>query len=384
MGGMDANARKRAGERPPALADLPDLGAEEAGHAMSGPDEVSLPGEQVPEALARSRTPVPVPSIGEGTGNRFPELAGTTGTAPPFFEPLAGFMARTRNLPPTRWLLEGVVREAGRLLIVAAPNAGKTWLGIVIAKAAAEQGRRVFMILEEGGARPTSDRFKSLAIPEDAPIEVAHCRGFLLGDDPRRRNLIERLRAEDAPVLILDPLVSMFRGDENDTREMNQVRAHLDELVQANPRALIVLLHHTSKAGERGEGNAVYAGRGSTVIGGWADVALNLRHEQSPKGEGRVIFSVLVAKNRDGERDYRVRFDLSLGGNGLVCFAPDEGARSVDLRHAIGEALRAATKPLSGNALVQQLKRRKKDVQDALREMEGEGGECQRSCRVKD
>jgi hypothetical protein len=310
--------------------------------------------------------------MGEGTGNRFREPSGTTGTALLKFESLSAFRERARKLPPTRWLLDGFVPEAGRLLIVAAPNAGKTWLAILIAMAAAERGRRAFAILEEGGTRPTGDRFDMLAIPDDAPIEVAHCQGFLLGDATNRRQLVERLRDEDAPVLILDPFVSIFRGDENETRDMNQARAHLEELAQANQKALIVLLHHTSKAAESGAGAAVYAGRGSTVLGAWADVSLNLKHEQSPKGEGRVCFSVLVAKNRDGERDYRVRCELSLG-DGLVSFARDEEAQPVEIRDAVMEALKASEKPLSGNALIKQLKRRKGLVQEVLREMEQDG-----------
>jgi AAA domain len=326
-----------------------------------------------PNDAPRSRNgAVPVPSLGEGTGNQSPEPTGTAGTVPLIFESLAAFLERTRNLPPVRWLLEDVVPEAGRLLIVAAPNAGKTWLALIIAKEAAAKGRRVFAILEEGSARPTGDRFENLAIPGAAPIEVAHCRGFLLGDAASRLHMVERLRAEDAPVLILDPLVSMFRGDENDTREMNQVRAHLEELAQANQRALIVLLHHTSKAGERGEGAAVYAGRGSSVLGAWADVVLNLRHEQSPKGEGRVIFSVLVAKNRDGERDYRVRCEASLG-DGQVRFTREEGARLVELRHAIGEVLKVAKSFSSASALAQQIGRRKEEVLSAVKEMERAG-----------
>ncbi|WP_161606586.1 AAA family ATPase [Myxococcus xanthus] len=352
---MDANARRRAGERAPSLTNLPDLVAGEA-----------------QAVVANCREAVPVPPIGTGTGNRSPEPSGTVGTAPLTFEPLAAFLERTRSLPPVCWLVADVVPEAGRLLIVAAPNAGKTWLAFVIAKEAAALGRRVFAILEEGGPKPTANRFEDLAIPEDAPIDVAHCRGFLLGDAESRLHLVERLRGEDAPVLILDPLVSMFRGDENDTREMNQVRAHLEELAQANPKALIVLLHHTSKAGERGEGAAVYAGRGSTVLGGWADVTLNLRHEQSPKGEERVFFSVLVAKNRDGERDYRVRCEVSLG-DGLVSFAREDGSQSTELRNAIREALKASKEPPSATALARRLSRRKEDVLRAVKELEEEG-----------
>lgn len=56
------------------------------------------------------------------------------------------------NLPPARWLIGGVVPESGRRFVIAAPNAGKTWLALVIAKTAAALGRRVVAVLDEGSS----------------------------------------------------------------------------------------------------------------------------------------------------------------------------------------------------------------------------------------
>lgn len=117
--------------------------------------------------------------------------------------------------------------------------------------------------------------------------------------------------------MVLDPFASVFIGDENDTGAMNHAKAHLEELARVNARALLVLCHHTSKAGERGDGGpGMYAAPGSSILSGWADVQLNLKHQPAPKGSGRVVFIATVEKNRDGERGYKARVAISLGDGG--------------------------------------------------------------------
>src|SRR5207249_1771126 len=151
-------------------------------------------------------------------------------------------------------------------------------------------------------------RFRNLAFDPGAPVHVAHLRGLELGEPKVRDQLAELLRAHGAPVLVLDPFSSIFAGDENDTRAMNAAKADLENLARINPRALLVLCHHTSKSGERGDGGpGMYAARGSSILPGWADVQLNLKHEPTPKNSGLVAFTAKVEKNRDGERGYRAR-----------------------------------------------------------------------------
>jgi hypothetical protein len=52
-----------------------------------------------------------------------------------------------------------------------------------------------------------------------------------------------------------------LHGDENDTRQMNEAEGRLEELA----RALLVLCHHTSKAGEQGDGSAAAGAPGDAV-----------------------------------------------------------------------------------------------------------------------
>ncbi|WP_225413892.1 AAA family ATPase [Stigmatella hybrida] len=313
---------------------------------------------------------VPVPPIDLGTGNQFPEPPGTSGTDP--FEPLAAFLARTKDLPPVSWLIDGVVPDSGNLLLVSAPGVGKTLFALHIAKTAADMDRPVFIVLEEGRPRSIFDRFTALAFRTDAPVFIAHRKGVHLDDKAVRTHMANHLRSHEAPVLILDPFSSLFLGDENDTRAVNEAKEHIQALATINPRALIAVLHHTSKAGERGEGPAIYAARGSTVLPGWADVQVNLTRENTPRGEGQLAFVAQVAKGRDGETDQRYRFTLSLL-NGTVLQEAVSEASAQDKAQEVRQALASAANPLSKTKLAGMVRGRRQDVLRVINGMEARG-----------
>lgn len=323
-----------------------------------------------PTGPSRPRGAVPVPAIGPGTGNQFREPPGTGGTD--LFEPLAAFLARTKDLPPLSWLIDEVVPDSGNLLVIAAPGAGKTFLAFVIAKTAAAAGRPVFMVLEEGRPRSIYERFIALAFPPDAPVHIAHRKGVHLEDKAIRESMATHLRTHEAPVLILDPFSSLFLGDENDTGAVNQAKEHIQALATINPRALVVLLHHTSKAGERGEGPAIYAARGSTVLPGWADVQVNLTRVDTPRGSGLVAFEAQVAKGRDGETAQRYRFTISLG-DGRVEIEDVSATAAQDKAQEVREVLAAAGAPLTKTQLAAMVPGRKQDKFRTIAGMEQRG-----------
>jgi hypothetical protein len=325
-----------------------------------------------PKGVPSPRGAVPVPPVDPGTGNQFREPTGTTGTVCAPFETLAAFLERTKDLPSLSWLIEGVVPDSGNLLIVAAPGAGKTFLALIIAKTAAAVERPSLLVLEEGRPRSMFDRFTALAFPPDAPVFIAHRKGVRLEDEAIRAQMAEFLRTHEAPVVVFDPFSSLFLGNENDTEAVNQAKEHVQRLATVNPRALIVLLHHTSKAGERGEGQAIYAARGSTVLPGWADMQVNLSREDTPRGSGLVSFVAQVAKGRDGETAQRYRFTLSLV-EGTVAIEDVSEAAAQDKAQQVRRALVSATAPLSKSQLADLVGGRKQDALRAINAMEARG-----------
>ena len=177
-------------------------------------------------AAAETRT-VPSSHPKDGTRNRpvprFQEPTGTTGNRPEVFESLGDFLTRAENEPPRTWLLPRIVPDRGRVMIVASPNAGKTWLALATAKAACALNREVFLVEEEGSLRGLADRLKALAFPVDAQLRIAHLKALHLDDRGQRDQLSRLVAGSEAPVMILDPMTSLWRGDENDTKDRKSV-----------------------------------------------------------------------------------------------------------------------------------------------------------------
>ncbi len=123
---------------------------------------------------------------------------------------------------------------------------------------------------------------------------------------------------------------------------------------------------------ESGEGARLYAGRGSSVLTGWTDTQLHLSHRATPKGAGKIAFEVETVKARDGERGGRVVVSIVLG-TGELEFEELGERDELPIGPDVVAVLRKAMEPMSGEAIRKLLKRRKDDVNKALRELAADG-----------
>lgn len=339
-------------------------------------------GERLSAALKEAKLK-PVPG---GSGNqREPAEKGNShgregGSAPrggnrePLpFEALADFLKRAASEPPVEFLLEGLVPDRGRVLVVAEPSAGKTWLALVVAKAARVAGRPVWFIEEEGSAGKLLERFAGLGFdPDDRELFISHLRDVKIDHKPTRDALVAVVREFNKPVIIIDPLTSAWSGDENDTRSANELRGHLDDLAKANPGVLLLVLHHTSKNASNGEGQEVHAGRGSSVFGGWADAILNLKPASTPRGSGQVKLDVKVAKMRDGERGLRMTAMITLG-TGDVSFDEWQEQTEDQRIDKVLSAMKDAPDGLSKNGIIKAARMKRETALKTVDEMERSG-----------
>ena len=167
-------------------------------------------------------------SARRGSGNqREPEGTGRR------FDSLDAFIVRALSEPELTYLVPGLAPDRGRLLVVAPPNAGKTWLALAIAKAACGAGRKVFLIEEEGSRRKLGERLQSMAFPPESAFFVSHLGGLKIDDREDRQWLAQQLREADSPVIVLDP-----KGD-IDLRD----RCHAEARQGGRPHAVKVLAH---------------------------------------------------------------------------------------------------------------------------------------------
>lgn len=95
-------------------------------------------------------------------------------------------------------------------------------------------------------------------------------------------------------LLVLDPMVSFYGGNENDTEQMAKFVNKLNLLIE-DQKLSVMIIHHANKIGEM---------RGSSVLQGWADsvIKCEVARKQAIPGlsEPRDVITVTSEKQRDG------------------------------------------------------------------------------------
>lgn len=176
---------------------------------------------------------------------------------------------------------------AETLLIYGPSNVGKSLLGMRLALSVAMTGLPVLIVQGEGSKRNFRERLRKLAkgldphgVERAMPhVTLTHGDFGLVEHIALWKGLIERSK----PALVmLDPMVSYFRGDENAADEMATFLAHVTTARTAG--ASVVVVHHSTKPDSEGRSRE----RGSGALRAWCDEAIGL---VKGKGAGEVLVS---------------------------------------------------------------------------------------------
>lgn len=228
-----------------------------------------------------------------------------------------------RLFPAPRWLYLDLVQAASVCIVLAPPNAGKTFLAlemgaqIVVGAIRQDHGQRLrAVIVEEEGSGAALQRRLARAFaaaggmpPRSVKVAWNSGRNLLVEDDMRQ------LAAEcmGAELIVLDSLSALCGGlDENDSRAMQAVATALRKL-QVLTGASIVALHHTTKESWKpGEAPHQRHLRGHGTLAGRIDTAIALVALDSDEREVR--FEVHVVKQRDAEHAKPRQFAIGMRG----------------------------------------------------------------------
>lgn len=207
-------------------------------------------------------------------------------------------IARPADLPPLPpVLVEGVLRQGGKMILTGASKAGKSFSLIELAAALATGGKwlgmqcqpcrvlyfnlelrremflsRVAHVIEESSIDPEQ-------VEEN--FNVWNLRGTVASMD----DLIEHLGQADFDVLIVDPIYKLQQGDENSAGDIGALCRGLDSICERFG-CTVVYAHHHSK-GDKTTSSVIDRGSGSGVFARDADAILDLTElDFSDTGDG--------------------------------------------------------------------------------------------------
>lgn len=212
---------------------------------------------------------------------------------------------------PLSWLdSDKSIPNPGRVIIYGVPNHGKTWVAdkALLDIACSETQTRVMRIVGEGSMSKERDRLTELLygtfhnthyLSELSNLSIVNYPPDLFSAEGEW--MLRRMIKEFQPkVIFLDPLVSVFTGDENSTKEARFFTQTLEALV-TEFNLSVVLIHHTNKGNEEM--------RGSTTLRGWADAAYRV---SKTIRDGVTYFKVTNDKMRDDtirdDRHYKLSY----------------------------------------------------------------------------
>ena len=229
-------------------------------------------------------------------------------TEPP--EPEPSLLDRMRNgewldaqvFPPLEWAVEGILPE-GFGLLVAPPKAGKSWMvagiglscaagGYALGKINVKQRPVLYLALEDGHRR-LQDRFRTLMEGQAIPAGIDVIITAYSIEIPGIITEYLALHRGRQPLVILDTLGKVKppkRAGEESYAADYAIGTRLKQLVDSEPGATLLAVHHTRKAESADFVDAV---SGTQGIAGSADFVLVLnRKRQDDK-------AVLAVTGRD-------------------------------------------------------------------------------------
>ncbi len=287
--------------------------------------------------------------------------------------------------PP--WLIEDLWVGEGVGIIGAAPKSYKTWIAIEMA-IAVSSGTPCFGRFEVPTPGPVIAYFAEDSLPaiRERILAVCSARGLelerlplqlvaasvlrldSLADQDRLREVVEQTRPR---LLVLDPLVRLHGGDENDSGHIGRLLGFLRTL-QRDYGTSIVLTHHNRKthSSRAPEGQGL---RGSGDLHAWTDTGLFLRRRSGVvtlRVEHRSAASpepMRVALSRDPAPHLQV--------SDLVAEDEDDGpmqsTESLEVR--AHRAIAESEAPLSRGALRAVLRCRNESLTTVLRALVAQG-----------
>ena len=223
------------------------------------------------------------------------------------------------DMPPVKpELIEGILRQGHKMLLVSSSKAGKTFALIELAVAIAEgrrwlgfrckQGRVLYLNMELDEAS-FDDRVKrvytalELSNPHQENIDIVHLRGKIETLDKLVPQIVKTMKTKEYAAIVLDPTYKLGIGDENAAEAVVKFTNAIDRI--ANAGASVIYAHHHSK-GAQGSKASMDRASGSGVFARDADALLDMIELRIPAEKAEQV------KAEYGEKTTAWRMDATL------------------------------------------------------------------------
>lgn len=200
------------------------------------------------------------------------------------------------NMPhEEEFLIEGLLRPKKKMLMIASPKMGKTFLAVNLCLGIVSgteflgfrchKGKVLYLDCETGNY-DIVNRIYSVAeqrgISKETCQEIDICnpKEVYMGDDENLLNdLANYVDNGKYNLIVIDSVYCIFDGDENSNRDVNRFMKKVDYLIRTTG-ASVLMIHHEGKGG-RFKKNIIDRACGSTVFARFPDTILGL----SPSGK---------------------------------------------------------------------------------------------------
>jgi len=192
-------------------------------------------------------------------------------------------------------LIEGILRQGHKMMVVSSSKAGKTFALIELAISIAEgrrwigfrckQGRVLYLNMELDEAS-FDDRMKRVYEAMDLKskhpenIDIVHLRGKIEKLDRLVPQINRTLKTKEYVAVILDPIYKLGIGDENAADQVTAFCNAIDKI--ANSSVSVIYVHHHSK-GAQGAKASMDRASGSGVFARDADALLDMIELRIPE-----------------------------------------------------------------------------------------------------
>ena len=191
--------------------------------------------------------------------------------------------------PPQKWLVDRLVPYGGIVVLTGVPASCKSWLAQEMAAAVADGrpflGRfdtiqnNVLILDEENNPDVLQERFGLLGTPENLSLYIISQSGVKFDQEDHLKIIQKKIRDCGAKLVIIDSLVRIHGGEENESGSMSRLFEKLRLITKEGIAVLLIHHHRKTLTPRKVDGNDI-RGSGDILAAVDAHIAVSRKDDQ--------------------------------------------------------------------------------------------------------